>query len=123
MYNVYKITVKILDYHTLSEEKTDKYVTRYIIATSPCNAIATCGAVLGQEIGEEGTFSSLQFSEWAVVDTETTDLVALHPQSLNPFVWDFEKGWCVYDKNSGTCVRKDNIDDFVELGMHVVWLK
>ena len=39
------------------------------------------------------------------------------------FVWDFEKGWCVYDKNSGTCVRKDNINDFVELGIHVVWLK
>lgn len=123
MYSVYKITVKILNYHTLSEEKMDKHVTRYIIAASPCDAIATCGAVLGQEIGEEGTFSSLQFVECAVVDTETTDLVAMHAQSLMPFVWDFEKGWCVYDKNSGTCVRKDNIDNFVRLGMHVVWLK
>lgn len=123
MYNVYKITVKILDYHTLSEEKMDKDVTRHIIASSPCDAIATCGAVLGQEIGEEGTFSNLKIIECSVVDTETTDLVAMHPQSLNPFVWDFEKGWCIYDKNSGTCVRKDNIDDFVELGIHVVWLK
>lgn len=123
MYNVYKITVKILDYHTLSEEKMDKDVTRHIIASSPCDAIATCGAVLGQEIGEEGTFSSLQFVEWGIVDTEKVDLVAMHPQSLNPFVWDFEKGWCIYDKNSGTCVRKDNINNFVELGMHVVWLK
>ena len=123
MYNVYKITVKILDYHTLSEEKMDKDVTRHIIASSPCDAIATCGAVLGQEIGEEGTFSSLQFVEWGIVDTEKVDLVAMHPQSLNPFVWDFEKGWCIYDKNSGTCVRKDNIEDFVDRGMHVVWLK
>lgn len=123
MYNVYKITVKILDYHTLSEEKMDKDVTRHIIASSPCDAIATCGAVLGQEIGEEGTFSSLQFVEWGIVDTEKVDLVAMHPQSLNPFVWDFEKGWCIYDKNSGTCVRKDNINNFVELGMYVVWLK
>lgn len=123
MYNVYKITVKILDYHTLSDGDKEAIVTRYIIATTPDDAIATCGAVIGQEIGEEGTFSSLKIIECSVVDTETTDLVAMHPQSLNPFVWDFEKGWCIYDKNSGTCVRKDNIDNFVELGMHVVWLK
>lgn len=123
MYDVYKITVKILNYHTLSDGEKEAIVTRYIIATTSNDAIATCGAVIGQEIGEEGTFSSLQFVEWGIVDTEKVDLVAMHPQSLNPFVWDFEKGWCIYDKNSGTCVRKDNIDDFVELGIHVVWLK
>lgn len=123
MYNVYKIIANILGYHTLSDGAQDMTVTRYIIAATRDDAIATCGAVIGQEVGEEGTFSSLKIVECSVVDTETTDLVALHPQSLNPFVWDFEKGWCVYDKNSGTCVRKDNIDDFVELGIHVVWLK
>lgn len=123
MYNVYKIIANILGYHTLSDGAQDMTVTRYIIAATRDDAIATCGAVIGQEVGEEGTFSSLKIVECSVVDTETMDLVAMHPQSLNPFVWDFEKGWCVYDKNSGTCVRKDNIDDFVELGIHVVWLK
>ena len=123
MYNVYKIIANILGYHTLSDGAQDMTVTRYIIAATRDDAIATCGAVIGQEVGEEGTFSSLKIVECSVVDTETTDLVAMHPQSLNPFVWDFEKGWCIPDKNSGTCVRKDNIDDFVELGIHVVWLK
>lgn len=123
MYSVYKIVANILGYHTLSDGAQDMTVTRYIIAATRDDAIATCGAVIGQEVGEEGTFSSLKIVECSVVDTETTDLVAMHPQSLNPFVWDFEKGWCTPDKNSGTCVRKDNIDDFVELRIHVVWLK
>ena len=123
MYSVYKIIASILGYHTLSDGAQDMTVTRYIIAATRDDAIATCGAVIGQEVGEEGTFSGLKIVECSVVDTETTDLVAMHPQSLNPFVWDFEKCWCIPDKNSGTCVRKDNIDDFVELGMHVVWLK
>lgn len=123
MYSVYKVVVNICGYHTLTDGAKEMEVTHYIISATQEDAIATCGAVIGQEVGEEGTFSSLKIIECSVVDTETTDLIALHPQSLNPFVWDFEKGWCVYDKNSGTCVRKDNIDDFVELGIHVVWLK
>lgn len=123
MYSVYKIIANILGYHTLSDGAKDMIVTRYIIAATHDDAVATCGAVIGQEVGEEGTFSSLKIVECSVVDTETTDLVAMHPQSLNPFVWDFEKGWCIPDKNSGTCARKDNIDDFVDRGMYVLWLK
>ena len=92
MYSVYKIIVNILGYHTLSDGAKDMVVTRYIIAAAPDDAIATCGAVIGQEVGKEGTFSSLKIVKCSIVDTETTDLVALHPQSLNPFVWDFEKG-------------------------------
>lgn len=123
MYNVYKIIVNILGYHTLSDGEKEAIVTRYIIATTPDDAIATCGAVIGQEIGEEGTFSNLRIIECSVVDTETTDLVAMHTQSLNPFVWDFEKGWCIPDKNSGTCARKDYLEAFVDFGLHVLWLK
>lgn len=123
MYNVYKIIANILGYHTLSDGAQDMTVTRYIIAATRDDAIATCGAVIGQEIGEEGTFSSLKIVECSVVDTETTDLVAMHPQSLNPFVWDFEKGWCIPDKNSGTCARKDYLEAFVDFGLQVLWLK
>lgn len=123
MYNVYKIIANILGYRTLSDGAQDMTVTRYIIAATRDDAIATCGAVIGQEVGEEGTFSSLKIVECSVVDTETTDLVAMHPQSLNPFVWDFEKGWCIPDKNSGTCARKDYLEAFVDFGLHVLWLK
>lgn len=123
MYSVYKIIAHILGYHTLSDGAQDMTVTRYIIAATRDDAIATCGAVIGQDIGEEGTFSSLKIVECSVVDTETTDLVAVHPQSLNPFVWDFEKGWCIPDKNNGTCARKDYLEAFVDFGLHVLWLK
>lgn len=123
MYSVYKIIANILGYHTLSDGAQDMTVTRYIISATRDDAIATCGAVIGQEVGEEGTFSSLKIVECSVVDTETIDLVAMHPRSLNPFVWDFEKGWCIPDKNSGTCARKDYLEAFVDFGLHVLWLK
>lgn len=123
MYSVYKIIAHILGCHTLSDGAQDMTVTRYIIAATRDDAIATCGAVIGQEVGGEGTFSSLKIVECSVVDTETTDLVAMHPQSLNPFVWDFEKGWCIPDKNNGTCARKDCLEAFVDFGLHVLWLK
>lgn len=77
MYSVYKIIANILGYHTLSDGAQDMTVTRYIIATTRDDAIATCGAVIGQEVGEEGTFSSLKIVECSVVDTETIDLVAM----------------------------------------------
>ena len=123
MYSVYKVVMDVLGYRTLKCGAKEFEVTNYIIATTPKNAVATCGAALGREMGEKGTFACLEVVECSEVDIEKTDLVALHPQSLNPFVWEFEKGWCIPDGSNGTCVRKDNIKDFANRGMYVLWLK
>lgn len=123
MYSVYEVVMDVLGYRTIKCGAKEFTVTNYIIASTPEDAIATCGAVLGREMGEKGTFAGLKVVDCFVVDIETIDLIAMHPQSLNPFVWDFEKGWCTPGENVGTCVRKDNINDFVALGMYVVWEK